>query len=348
MQTEGVAMGCAASPHLANGWLSTFDRLIQGSSSLYHRYMDDIVTIENKDNIDNKLDEINSLHPFLTFTVEKENNGCLPFLDMLLCNTNGCISSSWFRKSTDTGLTLNYHSLAPMKYKRSVVIGFVHRIYRACSSWHDIHSGLESAKDILVKNQYPLPFIENIFHKTLHKILDDSNDSTMSEISFDDVLDSNACFHNISEKDQFLFFLNFRGKPTEHFVSSLKKLNAPCRFVMTLTKTKSEISKLKTSVPHMLQNNLVYKITCPGCDASYVGQTTRLLQQRFREHVGSRGLIKNHFESCGLIPSEEHVEILGKNKGEKLLSLEALFINKLKPSLNSKDEYRSRVLTLKF
>ena len=98
----------------------------------------------------------------------------------------------------------------------------------------------------------------------------------------------------------------------------------------------------------MLQNNLVYKITCPGCDASYLGQAARLLQQRFREHVGSRGLIKNHFESCGLIPSEEPVEILGKNKGENLLSLEALFINKLKPSLNSKDEYRSRVLTLKF
>ena len=117
---------------------------------------------------------------------------------------------------------------------------------------------------------------------------------------------------------------------------------------MTLNKTKTQVSQLKTPVPRMLQSSVVYKITCPGCDASYVGQTTRLPQQRFREHVGSRGLIKNHFESCGLIPSEEHVEILGKNKGEKLLSLEALFINKLKPSLNSKDEYRSRVLTLKF
>ena len=41
-------------------------------------------------------------------------------------------------------------------------------------------------------------------------------------------------------------------------------------------------------------------------------------------------------------------EILGKQKGEKLLSLEALFINKIKPSLNSKDEFRSRMLKLKF
>ena len=60
----------------------------------------------------------------------------------------------------DTGLTLNFHSLAPMKYKRSVVIGFVHRIFRSCSSWKNIHLGLEEAKKILTNNQYPLPFIE--------------------------------------------------------------------------------------------------------------------------------------------------------------------------------------------
>ena len=347
-QIDGLAMGSAPAPHLANGWLSSFDKVIKGSSTLYYRYMDDIITIENKNNIDDKLKQINSLHSFLKFTVEKENDGHLPFLDMLLHNVNGNISSSWFRKSTDTGLTLNFHSLAPLKYKKSVVIGFVHRIYRSCSSWQFIHSGLEAAKEILIKNQYPVHFIEDIFHKTLHKIIDVSSDFTSSEISSDQSFDDNACLHTISDKDKFLFFLNFRGKPTEHFVKSLKKLNAPCRFIMTLVKTKAEISKLKTPVPHMLQNNVVYKITCPGCDASYVGCTTRLLQQRFREHVGSRGLIKNHFDSCQIMPSHDHVKILGKNKGEKLLSLEALFINRFKPTLNSKDEYRSRTLTLKF
>ena len=117
---------------------------------------------------------------------------------------------------------------------------------------------------------------------------------------------------------------------------------------MTLVKTKSEVSALKTPVPHMLQNNLVYQINCPGCSASYVGQTSRLLQQRFKEHMGSRGLIKNHFEICGTLPSEDQVKILGKNRGDKLMSLEALFIHRLKPTLNSKDEYKSRVLKLKF
>ena len=80
---------------------------------------------------------------------------------------------------------------------------------------------MEAAKEILIKNQYPVHFIEDIFHKTLHKIIDVSSDFTSSEISSDESFDDNACLHTISDKDKFLFFLNFRGKPTEHFVKSL-------------------------------------------------------------------------------------------------------------------------------
>ena len=42
------------------------------------------------------------------------------------------------------------------------------------------------------------------------------------------------------------------------------------------------------------------------------------------------------------------VDILGRARGEKLLTLEALFISEIKPTLNTKDEFRSRELKLKF
>ena len=46
----------------------------------------------------------------------------------------------------------------------------------------------------------------------------------------------------------------------------------------------------------------------------------------------------------------DDVTILGSTcRGEKyLLTLEALFQNDIKPSLNTKDEYKSRTLTIKF
>ena len=48
-------MGSAPAPHLANGWLSSYDKTIKGNSTLYTRYMDDIVCISKINEIDSKL-----------------------------------------------------------------------------------------------------------------------------------------------------------------------------------------------------------------------------------------------------------------------------------------------------
>ena len=77
IQKEGLAMGSSPAPALANGWMSQFDGKIQGDSSLYSRYMDDIICIMNKKEIDTKLNQINSFHSALKFTMEKETNSYL-------------------------------------------------------------------------------------------------------------------------------------------------------------------------------------------------------------------------------------------------------------------------------
>ena len=112
-------MGSPPAPHLANGWLSQFDNAIQGNAKMFSRYMDDIIREIKKDDIDDKLVQLNNLHPNLAFTIEKEAKGKLPFLDMLIIHKVEQGSSTWFTKATDTGLILNYHALAPSRYKRS-------------------------------------------------------------------------------------------------------------------------------------------------------------------------------------------------------------------------------------
>ena len=241
-----------------------------------------------------------------------------------------------------------------MKYKRSVVISFVYRIFRACSTWGNFHEGMCEAKEILLNNQYPPTLIDDIVHDCLYKILDVSDEETDSNEdneSSDMSMDSNACLNIIENKDKFKFFIQYRGKPTEQLAKSFKKLNAPCKVIMTLNKTKHNLPALKPSVPRMLQNNVVYQITCPRCMSSYVGQTTRHLQQRFREHSGNKGPIKTHFSNCNITITENNVSIIGRSRGGgegRLLTLEALFIKEIAPVLNTKDEYRSRTLTLKF
>ena len=134
-QVDGLAMGSPPAPLLANGCLSKFDDQIKGSSKLYGRYMDDIIQDIKGNQIDAKLAEINRIHPSLKFTIEREEGNSIPFLNMKISRMEEKLSSTWYTKSTDTGLTMNFHALAPIKNKRSVVAGLVHRIHRACSWW---------------------------------------------------------------------------------------------------------------------------------------------------------------------------------------------------------------------
>ena len=98
----------------------------------------------------------------------------------------------------------------------------------------------------------------------------------------------------------------------------------------------------------MYKSGVVYKINCPRCSSCYVGQTSRHLQTRVKEHL-TNGPVKQHLSECGTKSTEEDITILGAtSKGEiTLLTLEALWIKEVKPELNTKDEYRSRTLTIK-
>ena len=174
-------MGSPPIPHLANEWLSQFDNAIQGNAKMFSRYMDDIIREIKKDDIDDKLVQLNNLHPNLAFTIEKEVKGKLPFLDMLIIHKGEQVSSTWFTKATDTGLILNYHALAPRRYKRSVVSGFVHRIFRACSSWEHINDSLQKAKKIMECNQYPPTFYDPIIKETIHSILTEGKKKIRSQ-----------------------------------------------------------------------------------------------------------------------------------------------------------------------
>ena len=130
---------------------------------------------------------------------------------------------------------------------------------------------------------------------------------------------------------------------------SFRMLNAPCNIIMTMEKIKTAMPSLKPKIPRMLQSNVVYQIRCPGCIFSYVGQTTRQLQRRFKAHAGKKVPVKTYFEKCAIIKDSGMITIIGKaNTLPRLLTLEALFIKESNPVLNTKDEFRSRTLTLKF
>ena len=147
----------------------------------------------------------------------------------------------------------------------------------------------------------------------------------------------------------FYAFLNKKVKHKKKNARALHKINAPCRIVMTLRKLKTVLPSLKPPVDKMIKSNFVYNISCPRCQSCYVGQTRRQLQRRFIEHI-QKGPVKEHMAVCQVDLTNNDIDILGStSKGEKqLLTLEALYQKDISPNLNTKEEYKSRKLLIKF
>ena len=79
--------------------------------------------------------------------------------------------------------------------------------------------------------------------------------------------------------------------------------------------------------------------------------TFRHLCTRISEHTQSNGTITKHKEECGSeFNTMENTSIIDctQRNLKTLLVLEALYIKELNPSINNRDEYRSRRLRLRF
>ena len=275
--------------------------------------------------------------------MEIEENGRIPFLDLEIIHENNTLSSSWYTKPTDTGLIMNYHALAPKRYKRSVVQSFVHRIYRCCSSWKNFTDSLQRAKTILERNQYPPDFYEPIIGETVNKMR-----------SCEEREDSQAPDAQVPTQTKLThrMYIQYRGSVTDTFVKQLLRVNAPTQVVITIRKIRTFLSPLKASVPKDILNQVVYQIICPSCQACYVGQTHRHIRTRFSEHRNKKKEpVRKHFESCTKRKAVfSDLNILDKTSCSItfLQTLEALYIMEIKPILNTKDEYKSRELTIIF
>ena len=144
-----------------------------------------------------------------------------------------------------------------------------------------------------------------------------------------------------------LVFVQYRGNISEKFAESLLRIKAPSKIIFRIKKLKDCLPSLKSKVEMSLRSKVVYKVKCPRCEACYVGQTGRHLSTRIKEHSSS-GPVRDHFKNCNIALLMDNVSIMMSARNMyQLLTLEALAIKALKPLLNTKDEYRSRTLTIK-
>ena len=146
-----------------------------------------------------------------------------------------------------------------------------------------------------------------------------------------------------------MLIVQYRGNQSQYFAIRLLKLTN-VQVVFTTRKLESCLPSLKSAFSNDFKSRVVHKLSCSGCTSAYVGQTVRYLTTRIEEHKKADSPVGLHHQQCQLEGKSADLiwEIIDRsNNKTKLQILEAIHIRKEKLGLNTRDEFRSRELTLK-
>ena len=280
-QVDGVAMGSPLAPILANLFMGHHENIwlrnynAKSSPLFYRRYVDDIFAIfKNETEADEFFKYINSKHQNIKFTTEKEHNKKLPFLDILICKNdeNSSFTTSTFRKTTFTGLLTNFLSFTSFSYKKGLIKTLIDRAHKINSHWDGLNKDLKKVKHILQKNLFPAFLVDKIIKNYNEKAHTTNIDESKPEMKF--------------------FKLPYIGKYSD---ITQKKINDLCKkyckslrikIVFTSFKIKNMFST-KDKIDIQMNSNVVYKFICANCTVSYIGETSRNLGTRIKEHLHS-------------------------------------------------------------
>ena len=286
-------------------------------SKITYRYFWPISPYRN-----NPTTHINNLDPNIKFTVEPEQDGKLPFLDTCIhVNDDGSTRVTIYRKPTHTDQYLNFESNHHLQHKRSVVRTLTDRVEKLVTTEEDKVHELNHVKTALRANGYTSWIMKA--PKPNKKPSKDRSGEPSPTISI-----PLPYVKGVSEKLANIF--------REHGVSSYHKPVNTIRSLLVHPKDKT---------PDSDKCGIIYKINCPDCEETYIGETGRAMHARLKEHKRTTGntaltAVGEHIQHHKHNIEMEHVQIINREEhfwNRKIR--EAIEIKSQKPSLNRDTGY---------
>ena len=252
-QINGVTMGSPLGPTLASFFMANLEtklinKLQTSKPKLYLRYVDNIFEIfDNQEACSSFFRQLNAQHPDIKFTVEQSTT-TLSFLDVEIKVTGNKFDTWVWRKSTDTGLLLNFAALCPKNWKEGLVTCLLHRAKNICLTKDLFQNKVRNLRQLFSKNGYPTSF----FNQILENFLNQNNGASNQDL-------------NSSKSQERKFFLTvpYLGKPSTTFLKNIRvliksKLDIEITLIFKTTKISSYFN-IKSRTPSNLHSNVVYK-----------------------------------------------------------------------------------------
>jgi len=258
----------------------------------------------------------------------------LKFLELSLIKSEGYLIFDWFQKPTFSGRFLNYNSQHPFIHKKGTILSLIDRVITL--SHPKFHKkNFDLIIKILMDNGYPLRLIFTTIRKRLRQRFarDGSHESSRKNKPDD-------------RSTETFFTVPYILPIAKKFMQFFKNIHF-CKLAFTCyNKLSRYIKAHKDSIPLTSRPNVVYKINCQNCEASYVGQTKRMLNTRIGEH---RNHIRRNSTQSSVVTDHRlefdhefdwnNVEILDeeRNYSKRLIS-EMIHIKRQRQGLNLKKD----------
>ena len=329
-QFDGVAMGSPLGPLIANVFMCSIEEQLDLNGKMpefYHRYVDDTLTIMLSVNAaSNFLQVLNACHPSISFTMEVENDGMLPFVGIQLLNKSTSINTKVFVKPINKGLLLHYDSHVDARYKHCLVRTMLERAYRLSSSWEFFTEECTRLENVFSNLHYP----KNHINRIVNRFVLEKTSPTQTTLNSTTVNIARVAlpFKDQKAADTVRRQLNDLGS----------KINVSFQPVFLSKKLKDELKITEKKASIVNQQRIVYQFKCSFCHENYIGFTMRHLHERCEEHKFNSSNIKKHFNNqhdCLPDNINQHFTVLQKCKTKHdCLIYEILYIRELSPSLN--------------
>jgi hypothetical protein len=165
-QTLGLAMGSPLSPILADLYMERMEQRIkhedtQGCIKFWRRYVDDnFAVIRRGGDPLVILERFNRISETVKLILEREKNNCLPFLDVKIMRKYDKLTTSVYRKATDSGRYLHFKSNHPRPVKVGVASCLLQRAETHCNEEQEKQKEISHVKSTLTNNGYPKNVLE--------------------------------------------------------------------------------------------------------------------------------------------------------------------------------------------
>jgi hypothetical protein len=143
----------------------------------YFRYVDDILVVYNEDNtnIESLLLQFNNLSPKLEFTIEKEENQKINFLDITINTESEGFSIDIHRRPTYTDVITPKESCHPNEQKMAAIRYFQDRLRKYQLSPENREKESNTLQEILENNGYDDSTLRNLSNKKTANLGNKSN-----------------------------------------------------------------------------------------------------------------------------------------------------------------------------